>query len=88
MPRRPQLEERQQGNAAYRAGDMQAALRHYTRGLAVLRLLRPAGPQDQALLQEAAVSGLKLGWARARQARKQQLLLRRVTRELWCSIVA
>ncbi|KAG2445607.1 hypothetical protein HXX76_000218 [Chlamydomonas incerta] len=62
-----QLEERLQGNAAYRAGDMQAALRHYTRGLAVLRLLRPSGPQDQALLQEAVV-GLQLNSAAAQLA--------------------
>ncbi|KAG2453687.1 hypothetical protein HYH02_001899 [Chlamydomonas schloesseri] len=62
-----QLEERQQGNAAYRAGDLQGALRHYARGLAVLRLLRPAGPQDQAVLQEAVV-GLQLNSAAAQLA--------------------
>ncbi|KXZ47482.1 hypothetical protein GPECTOR_35g920 [Gonium pectorale] len=51
-----QLEERQLGNRAYAAGDPRVALRHYERGLAVLRLLQPDSPHDAAVVQEAQVT--------------------------------
>ncbi len=50
-----QLEERQQGNAAYGRGDFQAALQHYTAALAVLQLLSPTSPQDMALVEHSKV---------------------------------
>ncbi|GLC45092.1 hypothetical protein PLESTF_001560000 [Pleodorina starrii] len=62
-----QLEERQAGNRAYTAGDPQTALHHYSRALAILRLLQPDNSADQQIIREAQ-SALLLNSAAAHLA--------------------